>query len=108
MAMQKQKARPGTEEKKRVMVIPIKEELKGEALRISRMLRDNGVPVEVEVMGRKVTKALEDADRRMMDYAVIVGERELKEGAVVIRNLKIRKQKTVKIENIVETIKGKT
>jgi len=107
MAMQKQKARPGTEEKKRVMVIPIKEELKGEALRISRMLRDNGVPVEVEVMGRKVTKALEDADRRMMDYAVIVGERELKEEAVVIRNLKVRKQKTVKIESLVETIKGK-
>jgi histidyl-tRNA synthetase len=108
MAMQKQKARPRTEEEKRVMVIPIKEALRGEALKISRMLRSDGIPVEVEVMGRKVTKALEDADRRMMDYAVIVGERELKEGAVVIRNLKRRKQKTVKIENIVETVKVKT
>jgi histidyl-tRNA synthetase len=42
-----------------------------------------------------------------MDYAVIVGERELKEEAVIIRNLKKREQKTVKIERIVETIKGK-
>jgi len=108
MAMQKQKARPRTEEEKKVMVIPIKEALRGEALKISRMLRDDGIPVEVEVMGRKVTKALEDADRRMMDYAVIVGERELKEEAVVIRNLKRRKQETVKIENMVETIKVKT
>jgi len=108
MAMQKQKARLGTEEEKRVMVIPIKEALKGEALKISRLLRDNGIPVEVEVMGRKVTKALEDADRRMMDYAIIVGERELKEGAAVIRDLKRRKQETVKIENMVDTIKVKT
>ncbi|MDH5374985.1 MAG: histidine--tRNA ligase [Candidatus Bathyarchaeota archaeon] len=106
LAMQKQKARLRTEEKKRVMVIPIKEALKGEALKISRMLRDDGVPVEVEVMGRKVTKALEDADRRKIDYAVIVGERELKEGAVVIRNLKRREQKTVEIERIREAIKS--
>ena len=106
LAMRKQKARLRTEEKKRVMVIPIKEALKGEALTISRTLRDDGIPVEVEVMGRKVTKALEDADRRKIDYAVIVGERELKEGAVVIRNLKRREQKTVEIERIREAIKG--
>ncbi len=105
MAMQKQKTPLEAEEEKTVVVIPVKEGLKGEALKISRTLRDAGIPVEVEVMGRKVAKALEDADRRKMDYAVIVGERELKEGSVVIRNLKRREQKTVKIERIVETIK---
>lgn len=106
LAMQKQKTRLRIWRKKRVMVIPIKEALKGEALNISRMLRDVGIPVEVEVMGRKMAKALEDADRRKMDYAVIVGERELKEKAVVLRNLAKREQKTVKIEKIVEKIRG--
>ncbi|MGC9345378.1 MAG: histidine--tRNA ligase [Candidatus Bathyarchaeales archaeon] len=106
LAMQKQKTPLRTEEEKTVMVIPIKEKLKGEALKISRMLRDAGILVEVEVMGRKVTKALEDADRRKIDYAIIVGERELKERAVVVRNLRKREQKTVKIERILETIKG--
>jgi len=80
--------------------------LKGEALKISRILRDADIAVEVEVMGRKVAKALEDADRRKMQYAVIVGERELKEEAVVVRNLRRREQKTVKIEKIVEEIRG--
>jgi len=106
MAMQKQKTPLETEEEKTVVVIPVKEGLKGEALKISRVLRDAGVPVEVEVMGRKMAKALEDADRRKMDYAVIVGERELKEKAVVLRNLAKREQKTVKIEKIVEKIRG--
>jgi histidyl-tRNA synthetase len=57
-------------------------------------------------MGRKMTKALEDADRRKMDYAVIVGERELKEGAVVVRDLTKREQSTVKIEKLVDKIKA--
>jgi histidyl-tRNA synthetase len=106
LAMQKQKTMLKVEEEKTVMVISITEKLKGEAIKISRILRKAGVPVEVEVMGRKATKALEDADRRKMDYAIIVGEKELKERAVVIRNLKRRKQKTVKIESMIEAIKG--
>ena len=105
MVMQRQKTPLRIEEEKTVMVIPVKEELKQEAVKISRMLREADVPVEVEVMGRKMSKALEDADRRKIDYAIIVGEKELKNGTVVIRNLRKREQKTVKIENIIETIK---
>jgi histidyl-tRNA synthetase len=108
LAMQEQKAPPETEEQETAMVIPIREESKGEALKISQMLRESGIAVEVEVMGRKIAKALEDADRRKIGYAIIVGERELKEGAVVIRNLKKRKQNTIKIENLAEAISGKT
>ena len=108
LAMQMQKARMETGKETLVMIIPVKEELKGEALRISRMLRDVDIQVEVEVMGRKVTKALEDADRRKMDYAIIVGERELKEGSVVIRDLTRRTQETVKIEEAMKKIKGQS
>ncbi len=61
--------------------------LKVEALKIAQMLRRSGVIVEFEVMGRKMAKALEDADKRKVDYAVIVGERELKEGAVMLKDL---------------------
>lgn len=106
MAMQKQKTPLRIEEEKTVMVIPVKEELNQEAVKISRMLREANIPVEVEVMGRKMSKALEDADRRKIDYAIIVGEKELKDRTVVIRDLRKREQKTMKIENIIETIKG--
>jgi histidyl-tRNA synthetase len=105
LAMQKQKVPLKVNGEKRVMIIPVKNELVGKALEISRMLRDADTPVEVEVMRRKVTKALEDADRRKMNYAIIVGERELKEGAVVIRNLLKREQKTVKIQKVLEALR---
>jgi histidyl-tRNA synthetase len=106
LGMQLQKTVLKAEKEKTVMVIPVKEELRAEALKISRMLRDAGIPAEVEVMGRKMAKTLEDADRRKMDYAIIVGERELKEGTVVIRDLARRQQNTVKIDRIADEIKG--
>jgi histidyl-tRNA synthetase len=106
LAMQTQKTALSTRREKTVVVIPVKQELKAEALKISQMLREAGISVEFEVMGRKMAKALEDADRRKMDYAVIVGERELKEGAVVIRDLAKHEQTTVKIERLAEKIRG--
>jgi histidyl-tRNA synthetase len=62
--------------------------------------------VEFEVMGRKMVKALEDADKRKADYAVIVGERELKEGAVMLRNLAKREQTVVPIKELAQKIKN--
>ena len=106
LAMQMQKTEQQSEQKKKVVVIPVKEELKSEALKIAQMLREAEIPAELEVMGRKMAKALEDADRRKVDYAVIVGERELKEGAVVVRDLVKREQTVVEIGRLAEKIKG--
>jgi histidyl-tRNA synthetase len=101
-----QKTAVSTRREKTAVVIPVKQELKAEALKISQMLREAGVSVEFEVMGRKMAKALEDADRRKVDYAVIVGERELKEGAVVIRDLAKHEQTAVEIGKLAEKIRG--
>jgi histidyl-tRNA synthetase len=106
LAMQTQKTALSTRREKTAVVIPVKQELKAEALKISQMLREVGVSVEFEVMGRKMAKALEDADRRKVDYAVIVGERELKDGAVVVRDLTKHEQTTVEIGKLPEKIKG--
>src|SRR5512137_1882889 len=59
LAMQMQKASQTRTKKKRLAVIPASEAVKSEALRISQMLRDAGVSVELEVMGRRMNKALE-------------------------------------------------
>lgn len=105
LAMETQKIDFKAKEERTIIVVPIKEELKTEALKIARLLRDADMLVEVEVMGRKMTKALEDADRRKTKYAIIVGERELKEGSVVLRDLSKREQRIVQIGKLVDEIK---
>jgi histidyl-tRNA synthetase len=106
LAMQLQKTASCRRREKTVVVIPVKQELNAEALKISQKLREAGISVEFEVMGRKMAKALEDADKRKVDCAVIVGEKELNEGAVVIRDLAKHEQTAVKIDKLVEKIRG--
>ncbi|MGC8998857.1 MAG: histidine--tRNA ligase [Candidatus Bathyarchaeia archaeon] len=106
LAMQEQKTSVTAEEEKRVMVIPVSESLNNEALRISEMLRDEGIAVETEVMRRRVTKALEDADRRGISHVIIIGERELNQGAVVLRDMQRKEQAMVKIGELAEKIKS--
>jgi len=106
LALQTQNATQKAKQGKRVAVIPVKEEWKGEALKIAQMLRAAGITTEFEVMGRKIAKALEDADKRQVDYAVIVGEKELQQNAVVLRDLAKREQTTVAISSLAKKIKS--
>jgi len=106
LAMQTQNLELKSKENKRGAVIPVKEELKGDALRIAQMLRAAGLPVEFEVMGRKMAKALEDADKRQVDYVVIVGEKELQQNAVVLKDLAKREQTVVAISGLAEKIRS--
>lgn len=106
LAMQGQKVKLKEALEKKVVVIPVGDEAEAEALRISCLLKNADIVVEFEVMGRKMTKALEDADRRGVDYAVIVGKKELAEGKVVLKDLRKREQTAVKIEELSEFIRN--
>jgi len=106
IALHTQKTTVAAKTEKKVVVLPITEAMKSEALKIAQQLRANGVTVEFEVMGRKMAKALEDADKRKADFAVIVGEIELKEGAVVLKDLACRQQSIVSIDKLLEKIKS--
>jgi histidyl-tRNA synthetase len=105
IALQTQQTRLNAQVAKKVTVIPVNDAVKADALKIAQNLRADGVAVEFEVMGRKMGKALEDADKRKVDLAVIVGERELKEGAVMLKDFAKREQSVVPLKCLAEKIK---
>jgi histidyl-tRNA synthetase len=94
-----------SEEPSAVMVMPTKDELVTQALKIAQMLRVAGISAELEIMRRRMVKTLEVADKKKTTFVVIVGEKELGEGAVVIRNLSKGEQNTVSIERMAEYLK---
>jgi len=106
LALEMQGTAPSLSRKKRILVIPVDREMLGEAFKVSSMLRKEGVLTEVETMGRTVSRALSDADRKGITHAVIVGPREIKEGRVVLRDMKKREQETVTPKEIIEKIKS--
>jgi len=104
LSLKKQGVSPKTAKEMSVVVISVKNESMGKALELSDVLRKSGLPVEVAVMGRSISRALADADRRGVAYAVIVGPEELKYEKVVLREMKKSKQRTVEISNLTEEI----
>lgn len=85
-----------------VLIVPM--ENKGEALRIAEMLRKQEMNVDVELGGRKLKKVLEDANDRKIPFVMLIGEEELKENKVVLKNMKKGTQERVSIEEIFQTI----
>ncbi len=104
LSLNKQKVSSKTANKRSVLVIAVKDDLRAKALELSDVLRKAGLFTEVEVMGRSISRALADADRKGIPYAVIVGPEELGEGKVVLREMKKREQQTVEINKLVERI----
>ena len=105
LALDKQEPAARKSAKERVFVIPVGEDMVGEAFRVSSMLRKEGFRTELETMGRSVSRALSDADRRGITHAVMVGPREMREGGVVLRDMKKRSQETVSLEELSERIR---
>ncbi len=106
LALDKQNATPKFS-KQTVAVIPIGKEAVPKALAIALQLRERGVAAELEVMNRTVSRALQDADRRGIPYAVIIGPKELQEGKATLRDMKSRQQQLIDIEDIVEALPKK-
>jgi len=104
LALEGQKVPMGAREEKRVVVVPVSEDLTAKASEVSLTLRRSGVSAEVEVIGRKVSRALADADRRGVTHAVILGPEEVKEGKVILRDMKKREQKVVRTEDLSKEI----
>jgi len=104
LSLKKQGVSPKAAKEMSVVVISVKNESMAKALELSDVLRKSGLPVEVAVMGRSISRALADADRRGVAYAVIVGPEELKEKKVVLREMKKSEQRTVEISNLTQEI----
>jgi histidyl-tRNA synthetase len=104
LGLQKQKVSPKTAKERSAVVISVKDKSMAKALELSAMLRNSGLPVEVAVMGRSIRRALTDADRRGVAYAVIVGPKELEEKKVVLKDMNKGEQRTVPISNLTEEI----
>ncbi len=80
------------------LVVPLKKELIKDALKIAKMLRERGKKVEFEIMGRKLKKALEYANNRGISKVVIVGEKELKENKILIKDMETGKQELIDLQ----------
>ena len=86
-----------------IFIIPMGTEI--ECLKIAETLRKADFKVEVEMKTRKMKKSLEYANEENIPYVFILGEDELKQNQVSVKDMKNKIQTTISIENLVEDFK---
>ena len=65
-------------------------------------MRKAGYRVEVEMKTRKMKKSLEYANEENIPYVFILGEDELAQNNISVKNMKEKKQDIIDIDNIIE------
>jgi histidyl-tRNA synthetase len=87
-----------------VYVAVASDAVRSDAIAIAQGLRRAGVPIEMEMLHRGLRKQLDIANRKGFGKVVIVGERELKESCVSVRDMATSEQSLVKIEDLAEAL----
>ena len=87
-----------------IFVIPVNDEMIGKSLEITQNLRKQGLSVDMDLLNRGISKSLKYASSINVDKIIIVGQKELDNGSVTVRDMKTGKQELVKIDNLSQKI----
>lgn len=88
-------------------VVPVSDDVRLESAKIVTMLRDEGLRSDIDIMGRKMAKAMKYASITGAKNVIIIGAKELESCSVTVRDMVSGEQKVVKIENLVEELKSR-
>lgn len=75
------------------------------ALKLMKELRESGVAVQMDVMGRNLKNQFKHANRINAKKTIVIGDSELESGKLTIKDMESGDQTEVAIEQIVEVLK---
>jgi histidyl-tRNA synthetase len=83
-------------------VISVNDKFRDNVLEIVQMLREKSVKTDYDLRSRSLSKQLEYASSLGIPFTAIVGEKELKENSVKLRNMRTGKEEMIKIKELVK------
>ena len=75
------------------------------SLKLTKILRDNGLKTEFDMQGKNFSKGFEKALKSGANFAVILGEDEIKANKITVKNLQTKQQVTVDRDKILDTLR---
>ena len=91
---------PELKSKTEILIIPIN--TLNECLDIGEKLRKEGLNVEVDLLGRNISKNLDYANKKGIEYVLIIGEDELKKKKVKLKNMENGKEELLSLPSLVK------
>jgi histidyl-tRNA synthetase len=84
----------------RVYVASTSESVRGKAIEVAQILRRADISTDLDMMGRSLKRQLDYANNKGFKKVVIVGERELANGQVSLKDMRTSEQRIIKIEDL--------
>jgi len=85
------------------IIIPFDSEQVGIALKIAGELRSKGETVDCNFSMKKIKKSLHEANESGAKFAILLFPEELAQEKVVIRDMQLRKQKSISITDLISS-----
>ena len=89
----------------KALVVPMDSAQKQYAIKVSAALRTAGIKTEVYFEDTKFKNKMQYANKSGIEYAIILGEEEMKTGQITLKNLLAHTQETLPLEKAVELLK---
>ncbi len=89
----------------KVYVAIANEEVRVEGMKITLLLRENGVACDIDLMKRKLNKQLEYAGKMKIPYVLIIGLNDLKKNIVTLRDMSSGKERKIRLDDVINELK---
>ena len=93
-------------QKAQIYVMPLSEICIDKAFEITRSLRDADCSVVMENTKKSVSSMFKYASRQQFNFAIIIGEDELNNNVVNVKNLYTQEQVSVSLDKLIEFLRG--
>ena len=88
----------------KVLVVSMVED-NSKALEVATELRSENINAEVYLENKKIKAKFKYADRLAIPYVIVIGEDEIANNTVALKNMQTGEQETLKIEEVIKKIK---
>ena len=88
----------------KVLVMSMTEDY-GYCAKVASYLRENGIKVQVNFEDQKLGKKFKYADNIKVEYVIIIGDDEVKDNKISLKNMKTGEQQTINLEEALNILK---
>jgi len=104
LALEKQNLLPAANETTDVFVVALGDAAQAPAFKLLRDCRRAGLTANMDYAGRSMKAQMKQANKHHARYALILGEDEVQNGTVQLKNMEKSEQKSVKIEDVMSEL----
>jgi len=91
-----------------VRVIPVSNKHLEKAKEVFNKINAEGIRVDLDDRDERIGRKIADAEKEWVNYVIIIGDKEIEENILTVRDREEGKEKKMKVEELINLIKEKT